>query len=195
MGYRIDIIGKKFDRLLVLELVSVVEGYKSKYKCICDCGKEAIKWSHHLKYRAKVSCTSCGRAGRKYDSKKPYETTSFNKMYNQYIGNAKKSNRVFELDKESFRVITKLNCFYCNEIPSIRYSKKLKDSYVCNGIDRVDNSKGYTLDNSVPCCVICNLAKRSLSIKEFFNWVERISNNKDALCSKLLERENNEKTT
>jgi hypothetical protein len=27
------------------------------------------------------------------------------------------------------------------------------------GIDRVDNNKGYTVDNCVPCCTLCNRAK------------------------------------
>lgn len=43
-----------------------------------------------------------------------------------------------------------------------------------NGIDRVDNNKGYTLNNCVPCCKTCNQAKHRLSQEYFIEWVEKI---------------------
>lgn len=46
--------------------------------------------------------------------------------------------------------------------------------YVYNGIDRVDNTKGYTIDNVVPCCGICNMAKGKLNQQEFQNWIKRV---------------------
>lgn len=37
-------------------------------------------------------------------------------------------------------------CFYCpNDLPEVG-----------SGMDRIDNSKGYLLDNIVPCCTSCN---------------------------------------
>jgi hypothetical protein len=47
-----------------------------------------------------------------------------------------------------------------------------------NGLDRIDNRKGYVSDNIVPCCSDCNLAKRDLSIKAFLELVTLIYNNK-----------------
>jgi hypothetical protein len=35
------------------------------------------------------------------------------------------------------------------------------------GIDRVDNSKGYTLDNCVPCCAAHNIMKGTHSHNDF----------------------------
>jgi hypothetical protein len=46
--------------------------------------------------------------------------------------------------------------------------------YAYNGIDRVDNFKGYEIDNCVPCCYICNYAKRDMSKDQFLAWVKRI---------------------
>lgn len=43
-----------------------------------------------------------------------------------------------------------------------------------NGIDRVDNSKGYTSDNCVPCCWACNNAKKNNSSSEFLAWVDGV---------------------
>ena len=43
-----------------------------------------------------------------------------------------------------------------------------------NGIDRIDSSKGYSVDNCVPCCAKCNYAKHDLSIDDFKNHIEKI---------------------
>jgi hypothetical protein len=32
-----------------------------------------------------------------------------------------------------------------------------------NGIDRVDNEKGYLVENCVPCCFTCNSLKKSVT--------------------------------
>lgn len=49
-------------------------------------------------------------------------------------------------------------------------------AYTYNGIDRVDNNKGYTITNSVPCCKDCNFAKRDMTHDEFIAWVTRVFN-------------------
>lgn len=36
-----------------------------------------------------------------------------------------------------------------------------------HGLDRVNNSKGYTLDNVVSCCFECNRSKNSISL----DWI------------------------
>lgn len=42
---------------------------------------------------------------------------------------------------------------------------------VANGIDRLDNSKGYTLGNTVSCCKGHNTMKSSLSTNEFLELI------------------------
>lgn len=44
-----------------------------------------------------------------------------------------------------------------------------------NGIDRRENDKGYTVENSVPCCATCNRAKFSLATPEFIAWIQRVA--------------------
>ncbi len=48
------------------------------------------------------------------------------------------------------------------------------DEYAHNGVDRLDNAKGYTLENSVPCCKHCNIAKRSMTVDEFKQWISKV---------------------
>jgi hypothetical protein len=43
------------------------------------------------------------------------------------------------------------------------------------GIDRKDNTKGYVLENSLPCCYLCNRAKGDKPYEEFILWVVRLA--------------------
>lgn len=47
--------------------------------------------------------------------------------------------------------------------------------YWYNGVDRVDNTKGYTLENCVTCCAEANYAKRALSYADFIKLCEDIT--------------------
>ena len=51
-----DLTGQKFGRLLVLGLSYIAENNQSHWRCLCDCGKEAIVRSGHLG----VTTFSCG---------------------------------------------------------------------------------------------------------------------------------------
>ena len=52
----------------------------------------------------------------------------------------------------------KLLCHYCNAALNTGQGQKKMDGY---SIDRMDNSKGYELDNITLCCNRCNMAKGS----------------------------------
>ena len=51
-----DLTNKKFGRLLVLSRSENTKGGKSTWKCLCDCGKNKIVESHHLKSGKTKSC-------------------------------------------------------------------------------------------------------------------------------------------
>lgn len=55
---RTDLRGKKFGRLTVLDFDHKT-GRRYYYKCICDCGKECIKYAHYLT-SSKNHYKSCG---------------------------------------------------------------------------------------------------------------------------------------
>lgn len=106
---------------------------------------------------------------------------AFNVLYKSYKDSAKFRGYSFELTKEDFRNLTTKNCHYCNEIPSQRRRTGRKTStapsfYIYNGIDRIINNIGYTLQNCVPCCPMCNKMKRALSVEEFIGHAVKIRN-------------------
>jgi hypothetical protein len=71
---------------------------------------------------------------------------------------AKRANREFTLTEVQARYFMSKPCIYCGKMDTVY------DKPIC-GIDRLDNSKGYTLDNCVPCCEVCNKIKGSVTME------------------------------
>ena len=99
-----------------------------------------------------------------------------------YRNGAKKRGYEFSLIREQFAALTKQNCWYCGREPSqikrSGYGKaQTKSFYLYNGVDRVDNSVGYTEANCVPCCGMCNRMKSTSSGEDFVNQIRKIARN------------------
>lgn len=77
-----------------------------------------------------------------------------------YRANAKRVGRKFEVTLKQMRDFLNSKCVYCGE--------------QATGIDRVDNTKGYTKGNMEPCCGICNHMKNNLSKEDFIKKVRQI---------------------
>ena len=76
----------------------------------------------------------------------------------------------FELTLAQFDKITSSPCAYCGQkSPGVQYV----------GIDRIDNDRGYTLDNCAPCCEICNRMKLTMRAEAFMAHVRRICTHTD----------------
>lgn len=166
-----DLTGMKIGRLTVLKKVNT--SGRSMWLCKCDCGNEKVVRATALK---RMKTLSCGCLIHDTLSL-PEGEAAFNRLYENYSNNSKNRGISFELDKNSFREITKENCYYCGSKPSyIMKSKHKTGTYIYNGIDRVDNTLGYVLENVVPCCGICNKAKMAMSREDFLSWIEKVYN-------------------
>jgi hypothetical protein len=63
----------------------------------------------------------------------------------------KRKGRIWSLTLEEFRQLVSNQCHYCSgPLPK-----------TSSGLDRKDNSRGYEIDNVLPCCTICNLSRRN----------------------------------
>lgn len=72
--------------------------------------------------------------------------------YNSYKSRAIKKNIPFELTEEMFYSTREKCCYLCG--------KEESDTHK-NGIDRLDNTKGYTEENARSCCCNCNYMKKN----------------------------------
>ena len=141
------------------------------YWCICyelDINKSEMAWcSTCKKYLPKhefrknslrksvvgSSCRSCERI----------RENSAGGRYKSYKRNAKQRNIDFNISKEEFMRLIIDKCRYCGE-----YGNPY------NGVDRVDNRKGYTVSNCVSCCEWCNKIKMSHTIEEMMDHIKKI---------------------
>lgn len=70
----------------------------------------------------------------------------------KYTHNSNRKGKTVKsfLSKEEAEKMLTSKCFYCGKENAM-------------GIDRIDSSKDYTLDNCVPCCGMCNIMKINLT--------------------------------
>lgn len=142
---------------LTIKVCDLPEKSQVKVECQCDvCGKKQLKTYR----RANTLCKKCSNKSRTGDSH--YSFIHGNHDYSVYKSQAKKRAHEFSLSVDDFEKIVSEPCHYCG------------DYFV--GIDRKDNSKGYTLENSLPCCKHCNIAKRDMRYDVFLNHIRKIYN-------------------
>lgn len=180
---QLNLINKKFNRLLVIDK-SESRKYgvckKRMWVCLCDCGKKLIVNTSALTTGNTKSCGCLHSENSILNSKKSrYKLAKIDsgyiQIYNRYKNNAKKRNIIFEIDFDKFKDLLLSNCYYCNINPSNLYFKNYYDVYY-NGIDRIDNNKGYEINNIVSCCKMCNIAKNNNSYEDFITWAYRLIN-------------------
>lgn len=176
--------GDKFNRLTVVEYSYTNKQRRKCFICKCDCGNTATIQSNNLKSGHTKSCGCFARETNSKVNKSRFkgERSLINRVYGNYKKSAKSRNIPFDLTNDEVEKLIFQNCYYCTAKPENKCRVKLKndlqhEDLLYNGIDRVDNSKGYTVNNVVPCCTQCNFAKRSLSIKDFKQWIMKVYEN------------------
>src|SRR5690348_6121059 len=155
----IDLMGKSIGRWHVLRYTT--NGY---WECRCTCGKMKNVSGSNLR---RGHSTSCGCYLKEAVSKRRRNPRGpAGVVFNDYVRNAKKWNRVFEISFGMFEWLIQSRCHYCGAPPSNK-CRPIHGNWRYNGLDRIDNKKGYTLDNVVAACGICNRMKDNISYKDF----------------------------
>lgn len=180
-----DLSGKRFGRLVVLRRAENNKSGDAFWFCKCDCdGKEVKVKGGSLRSGKTQSCT-CYQKEFASKQHSGYEgQAAETQCFNTYRHNARTRSIPFDLSKEDFLNLTKENCFYCGQEPSQVVEVHSKNgTYVYNGVDRVDSSKGYTLDNCVACCGTHNLMKLDMTSTEFVAACRSVVNHFDTQSS------------
>lgn len=156
-------IGIKKGSKILIDIKDVPKGssLKIKYKCgkIFTTSFYSIfsrKNSEYLK-TGKTYCKKCAASFKCGKNNPNYKHGS--NRFCEYRSNAKKRNIDFLLSAEQFKKIVNKPCHYCGGNSQDRG----------NGIDRKDSSKGYTVDNCVPCCSTCNMP-----YKDFILYIRKL---------------------
>lgn len=167
-----NLLNQSFGKLKVLSYVGIDNNNSAVWYCSCECGNNTKTTSSRLLSSKTRSC-GCLRK---------VENAKLNSIYNDYTMRAKKYDLIFDLTLEEFTFIIQQNCFYCDSETSNN-----RRGYKYNGIDRIDSSQGYILQNSVPCCITCNKMKLDLSLIEFYSHLQKIIDSPNKNNSKILK--------
>jgi hypothetical protein len=82
---------------------------------------------------------------------------------------AKQRKKLWSLTNAQAAWLSQQPCFYCGKKPS-----QLRKKCIHSGLDLIDNEKGYEIGNVVPCCKACNIAKNTMTIDQFRDWVTAV---------------------
>jgi hypothetical protein len=148
--------------------------------CKCACGTIRNVPQSRLLTNRTISC-GCYRKELQFGRDNiPENGAAKNIIYRVYKNSsAKKRGIEFSLSYDELCQLISNNCHYCGSEPSnlLKFEKYTTPDFAYNGIDRVDNNKGYTIDNCVTCCHLCNWMKKDLSQEEFLSHINKICNN------------------
>lgn len=170
-------IGDKFGRWTVIGFSHISKNRQTMWKCACDCGIVKSVLGGALTSGASKSC-GCFKNERASETHGLAEgVASRNATFQRYKNQANARGLKFNLSLSEFDGLTKGNCFYCGNPPSQKaVAKGCNGHFIYNGIDRLDNNKGYYLKNCAPCCRRCNRAKDVMSLEEFHLWITKVYN-------------------
>lgn len=111
--------------------------------------RKELRDDHYDKNRVKI-----------IEKRKVYFQTSTGK-YAQARSGAKKRGYAFDITADFYCMLIEDKCYYCGDAPA-------------KGVDRFDNTVGYTPENCVPCCYWCNRAKMDGTWEMMLEKVKKI---------------------
>ncbi len=170
-------IGDKIQQFTILEIIKQSTNIRPLIKVQCNCGiikNIKIKQLYGRKYQT-ISC-GCSKIAASKKFRKQFGESARNRLLRRYKNDAKRRNLEFLLDLDVFTKLTQQNCHYCGLQPNSKCGEKNDYGfYIYNGLDRKNNSEGYTIKNSVTCCKQCNRAKMDLNYEDFLLWAQRLT--------------------
>ncbi len=168
-----NIIGQRFGRLIAISRAGSSSSGDATWLCRCDCNKELIVSGNSLRFG---NTKSCGCLRHELECL-PFGEAAFNAIVCGIKGRAKRKHLEWSLTDEQIRLLLTQPCYYCGAEPTQTNGAsraQCNGIFLYNGLDRIDSSLGYVIENIVSCCGICNRAKYTLSVTQFKDWVIRI---------------------
>ena len=177
-------IGKIYGHYKIIDVVKV-QGRKcleTRYKVLnLDNNVEMLKRGAELaKFKEYKTVDEVNKELIENDS---HQLGFRNYLFRTAKAGAANRNHEWHLTKEEFINIIRKNCYYCGTEPRPASEELLEKrgntkqpTFYYNGIDRIDSSKDYTMDNCVSCCPMCNYMKNTFKQKDFLDQIVKIYN-------------------
>lgn len=181
-----DLTGQRFGRLTVIRDSGERRDGAVIWRVRCDCGNESKALGYALTRGSTKSCGCLGArgaekgrstAGTTFTSSKKQIVTdgsrAFQHLFATYRCMAGKRGIQFNLQQGEFKVLVTSSCTYCGTLPAQKKEWR-GDTFVYNGVDRIDSGGPYALSNCVSCCGPCNRAKGEMTVEEFKAFIRRV---------------------
>lgn len=179
-------IGKTYNHLRVTDVVGRhVDEHTVYVLCRCSCGNEKMVSLSRLKRGSPKSC-GCQHAPKTGASRKllsisdeHYKRIVQNVQWQATRNNARTRGLSFDLTVEFIWEMSQRRCKYCKRLPFRKAAVPVQTELILNeyntiiytnGLDRVDNTVGYQVDNVVACCRPCNIAKNNMTAEEWWEY-------------------------
>jgi len=172
-----NLVGFTQGNLTAIKMLERTPYVRTMWECVCNCGRNTCAKLIIVAGRDLVSghTTSC-----KHQQFDKSIHPVLRRIFVGLRGNAITRNHIFDLTISEFISIIKQPCKYCGDNTDIKRSGKF--GVRANGVDRMDSALGYSFDNCVPCCEMCNYMKRIHTPNEFIRHAKRIAEfNKDII--------------
>lgn len=162
---RVDHTGKKYNNWTILQFVRnrPPPSGGAVWLCRCICG---IEKEVEVKSILNGTSNSCGCTRGQYNGTMSLAREVWRLQYKDA-----------DLTFEEFYKLSQENCFYCEALPSNKrkhVNPHYCEPFIYNGLDRVDNNRGHSQDNVVPCCWECNEWKADYTKDYFFEKIAKI---------------------
>ena len=170
-----DETGKRYGMVTVIHRANKPKGQGAMWLCRCDCGKEFVTRGSSLRKGETCSCGCVAAEKLRLSVILPYGVAARNQILRRLKANARERRYFWGLTDEQAIELMEGDCFYCGASKSnLSRHPEQNGVYYYNGIDRVDNTRGYVIGNVVSCCKHCNIAKRDRTVSDFLRWVEKV---------------------
>lgn len=172
-----DLTSKKFGHLTVIGVNGKTSRGQYIWKCKCDCGNYKNIRGYHLKGK---KIRSCGCLKRETVNIKWSGYGNIGRwVWNRFRIGAKRRSLEFDLtpqDMWELALTQNLRCALTNQ--SLNFVKRPRDQNQSNAsLDRIDSSKGYIKGNVQWVTKNVNIAKQSMSQKEFIDICRLVTQN------------------
>lgn len=179
-----SILQARFNKLTIQRLSTRRGKRNIPYaECKCDCGNTKEIALYNVTSGKVLSCGCITRNGVRRAKDRHLQLAQ--KLYRNRVLYRSK-NKAFTdapITFAKFCDLIKSPCRYCGEPPHTQFKEAprrgkaelISDTVLnYNGIDRIDNAKGYVIGNVAACCPTCNLAKRGMSDTAFRKWIAKV---------------------
>lgn len=160
-------INDKFGSLTFIGMSELKKDGRRTGNFKCDCGKLHTTTLRNVLTGKTKSCGCQRKVGLNPHNRTIHVSYSpkrtFGHFHAQLKESAKRKNLKISISTSDLKKLVLSPCFYCGNKHDVPI-----------GLDRIDSSKGYTEDNVVPACTVCNRMKLNMSVYQFISHIESI---------------------